>query len=593
MPFAIALKDLLARLNVPDLKDLASHLPGVETAGRKDQLIERIVQCMLGPGLKEIWSSLDETEQTAVAEAVHDPLGEYSERRFQAKHQRVPSFYASEGKSHGYSGKKGSVLGLFIHYEPIERHYIVPIDLRTRLKALAPQVAPVRLESSQTLAEVPGLVMRQTEREALLEVVVMLRTIEQARIPVSEKTALPSAAGQRLLAEKLAGGDFYPWVEKKKKWEQDIAPFKAFAWPMLLQAGALAIRAGGHLALSPAGVKGLSASPADVLRGLWRKWLKTTLFDEFSRVDAIKGQNAKGRVMSAVVPRRSAIEDALEACPVGSWVALGEFSRFMLASDLLFEVALDPWKLYLCDRQYGSLGYDGYGGWNILQERYIAAVLFEYAATLGMVDLAYVDPVGACEDFRSMWGTDDMAFLSRYDGLRHFRLTPLGAYVLGLDGDYRPVDIPSDVALSVLPSLQVNVVRGALGAEETLLLENWAEPVQPGTWRLDRQKALSAIEKGHAIAELQRFLEERDDMPLPDPVESFIQQCERNGKALKTLASAVLIECRDDDIAEAIATHKETASLCLRAGPKVLAVRTSHLDRFRERVRLLGFGMTP
>jgi hypothetical protein len=34
--------------------------------------------------------------------------------------------------------------------------------------------------------------------------------------------------------------------------------------------------------------------PAQVLRGLWQKWLKTTLFDEFSRVDAIKGQNPRG-----------------------------------------------------------------------------------------------------------------------------------------------------------------------------------------------------------------------------------------------------------------------------------------------------------
>ena len=122
----------------------------------------------------------------------------------------------------------------------------------------------------------------------------MLRTIEQARIQVSEKTALPGTAALRVLSEKLAGGDFYPWVEKKNKWDQEIGPIKAFAWPLLLQAGGLALRAGGRLALSPAGVKAMSAPPAEVVRGLWRKWMKTTLFNEFSRVEAIKGQNAKG-----------------------------------------------------------------------------------------------------------------------------------------------------------------------------------------------------------------------------------------------------------------------------------------------------------
>ena len=590
---SIALRDALACLTVPDLKDLVSHLPGAEMAGRKDEVIERIVVGMFGSGLQAIWSALDETQQAAVAEAVHHPLGEYSEQRFRAKYQRLPSFQVAGAKSHDYSGDKSSALGLFIHYVRDERCYLIPADLRARLEALVPQPAPLSLESSEALADDAGLTMRLTEREALQEVVVLLRTIEQARIQVSEKTALPSTAALRFLTEKLAGGDFYPWGEKKNKWDQEIGPIKAFAWPMLLQAGGLAIRAGGHLALSPAGVKGLSTPPAEVLRGLWRKWLKTTMLDEFSRIDAIKGQNSKGRVMTAVAPRRAAIEEALRACPVGRWVAFDEFSRFMQASDLEFAVVHDAWKLYVCERQYGSLGYAGSDGWNILQERYISALLFEYAATLGMVDVAYVDPAGACDDYRDMWGTDELAFLSRYDGISEFRLTPLGAYVLGLEAAYRPVAITSNVALSVLPSLQVNVVRGTLGNEEALLLENWAVAVQAGSWRLDREKALSAIEKGYDIAELQGFLESRDDMPLPELVESFIRQCARNGKALKTVGSAVLVECRDNETAEAIAGHKETEALCLRAGPKTLVVRTDHLDKFRERVRVLGFGMAP
>jgi hypothetical protein len=52
-----------------------------------------------------------------------------------------------------------------------------------------------------------------------------------------------------------------------------------------------------------------------------------------------------------------------------------------------------------------------------------------------------------------------------------------------------------------------------------------------------------------------------------------------------------VIECFDNEIAKAIAGYKETGSLCLRAGPKILLVRTDHLDKFRERVRPLGFGM--
>ena len=83
-----------------------------------------------------------------------------------------------------------------------------------------------------------------------------------------------------------------------------------------------------------------------------------------------------------------------------------------------------------------------------------------------------------------------------------------------------------------------------------------------------RQKSLSAIEKGHDIGELKGFLESTGGLPLPAPVETFIGLCEQNGKALKTLGSALLIECRDADTAERIAGHRETGTLCLRAGPK-------------------------
>lgn len=166
MPTTLA--DALVRLTVPDLKDVASHLADPATAGRKEVLIERILAAMLGPELKALWIRLDETQQAAVAEAVHHPLGEYSEQRFRAKYQRVPSFSLAGTKSYGYSGSRCSALCLFIHYAMDERRYFVPAELRSRLKEFVPEPPPVDLRSSDTPADNEGLTIRLTEREALL-----------------------------------------------------------------------------------------------------------------------------------------------------------------------------------------------------------------------------------------------------------------------------------------------------------------------------------------------------------------------------------------------------------------------------------------
>jgi hypothetical protein len=52
------------------------------------------------------------------------------------------------------------------------------------------------------------------------------------------------------------------------------------------------------------------------------------------------------------------------------------------------------WHLYIAEPRYGSLGYLGCHDWPLLEGRYTLCVLFEYAATLGLIDVTYTDPAG-------------------------------------------------------------------------------------------------------------------------------------------------------------------------------------------------------
>ena len=396
------------------------------------------------------------------------------------------------------------------------------------------------------------------------------------------------------MAGKLAGGDFYEIIAPRDKWDQQVGPIKALAWPLLLQAGALAQLNGSKLGLTPAGLKAMHAAPADVLRATWRKWLKSTLLDEFSRIDVIKGQKAKGRNMTAVAPRRAVIGEVLQRCPVDTWVSVDELSRFMRAGGYPLEICHDIGNLYIGDPNYGSLIYGGTRLWSLLQLRYLLCVLFEYCATLGMIDIAFTSPHEARLDFGDQWGTDEMTFLSQYDGLIYFRLTALGAYCLGVSASYAPaapVAAAATCALAVQASLQVSVTGGALSADEVLMLDNWALQEADQLWRLDRVKAIAAIERGHDAAQLAAFLQARDSQPLPVQVQSFLRTCTRQGKAMTVVASSLLIECVDAQTADLIAAHKDTAALCMRAGTHHLVVRLDQESRFRKAVRLLGYGI--
>jgi DNA-binding transcriptional ArsR family regulator len=246
--------------------------------------------------------------------------------------------------------------------------------------------------------------------------------------------------------------------------------------------------------------------PPATLREALEDCYRVDRLREFARALNVGGPTRKAEVAAAVAGRREAIVDALAECPIGVWITIGELSRHMRATGNVFEVARNPWDLYIADKNYGSLGYDGSGGWDVLQERYIMAFLLEYAAMLGVVDVAYTTPEDARPGFRSMWGTDDLPFLSRYDGLSCIRLTRLGAFVLGLVDEIAAPPAASAGCLEILPNLHVVPDGGEFEPRDETFLSTFCRRGAEG-FALDRTAVAAAVEKGHRIADLAGFLE--------------------------------------------------------------------------------------
>lgn len=594
------MQESFTSLTVADLKNLVSLFPNTPkpTPTRKDKLLEIVLAEMADEKLPLLWEKLDEGLQMAIAEACHNTGGFHIPSSFSAKHSKFADFSPSIRHSRYEVSEKTKYISLFFHYWNEE--YVLPTDLQAKLRAFVPKPAKNllhTLEAAPPLTildrddEPVELVIRHTEVEAITDLTIVLRSIERGKLSASAKTQMPSSSSQHTLAALLTGGDFYEYQPKKDKWDQEIGPIKAFAWPLLLQAGGLAQVNGSKLALTPAGSKALSAAPEKTLRALWKKWLKSSILDEFSRIEVIKGQKSSGRVMSAVPARREVLQEALKHCPVNTWLTLEELMRYMRAEGMPFTVCHEPWKLYICDANYGSLGYGGTSLWDFLQKRYAMCLLLEYCASLGMIDVGLVHPSQVEADFGGTWGMDDMEFLSQYDGLLYFRLNPLGAYCLELTDQYQAAKRLANVNISVQPNLSFNILSGELALADKLMLENWATAETPQSWRLDKVKTLSAFERGQDSTEILEFLQQADSQELPQQIEHFFAQGKAQGRALKVSATCLLIECSNSQIAEQIASHPETKAICLRTGEKHLVVKLELEAKFRNAVRLVGFGI--
>lgn len=426
--------------------------------------------------------------------------------------------------------------------------------------------------------------VRSTEREALANVAAVLQLCTAGKLRCSDKTMRPSAATARIVAESLAAGDFYP--------DDAIA---AFAWPLLLQAGGLARLDGGKLTLTPKGRKALGQPSADVIRALWERWPRHAPIDEFSRIEQIKGQRSS-TALSAAGPRRQAVASALALCPPDEWITVDELFTAMRRANLSPTIARSErglWRLYIEDAQYGSLGYDGHHDWPILEGRYTLAVLFEYAATLGLLDVEYVEAAGARDDFSQMWGADWLDALSRYDGLLAVRLNALGRYAAGLSTTYAPpAPTASSRNLTVLANFDI-VATADLPSAARLVLDSYAARTSDHVWTLSMAGLLAAADRGRPPVDLATFLAERSAHAVPGTVTTLLDDVVARAGKVRDLGMCRIVECTDPSVAILIARDRTLRAHCTLIGDRHLMLSDSGEARFRSALRALGYVLGP
>ncbi len=427
--------------------------------------------------------------------------------------------------------------------------------------------------------------VRLTEPDALANLRTVLELSAAGQVKCSDKTRRPTAATVRTLGAHLAHHDFYP-----------DEPIATFAWPLLIQAGGLATLDGTRLQLTLKGRAALGKPTAETIRHLWRRWLSYAVIDEFSRIEQIKGQRVRN-VLTAAKPRRQMIAQALATCPPGEWIAVDTLFTTMRRGNMSPTIARTDralWKLYLEDPQYGSLGYDGFHDWTLLEGRYTLAVLFEYAGTLGLIDLDYVHPDGARDDFRDNWGGDCLDALSRYDGLQAIRLTPLGAYGLGLADAYQPASSDATVAqsLKVLPNLDIVATGDRPTAADRLTLSAYARQTADRVWTVSATSLLTALDTGRDLTEFTTFLARCAEHDLPDALATLIADVRRRAGHLTDLGHLRVIECADPATAALITHGRALRSLCHPIGDRHLAVRPDQELKFRKALLKLGYAIT-
>lgn len=145
------------------------------------------------------------------------------------------------------------------------------------------------------------------------------------------------------------------------------------------------------------------------------------------------------------------------------------------------------------------------------------------------------------------------------------RLTPLGAYLLGVNADYEePEGELEDSGFIVQPNFEVVVAPGGARESHQLFLEKFAEKVSLGkadVYRLTFKAMVNALDQGISIQELIDYLQAFSDHPVPENVLLTLQGWERDSKKVR-IRTVTILEARDQFLLEELKSYKAIRNHC-------------------------------
>ena len=572
------LSNLLNEWNSDTLKKFVTLLDGKSKLTRKGDRIDHICAKLLHkPTLNTIWQQLDPIAQRAVSTAYYND-GKFDATAFVAQYGSLPPRPEKEGW-YSYYHSEPILFDLFViggeiadDLMPLLADLVLPLE-RFQLEGLVDPPKHVQMGKYNWEADVA-----ETEFTGRADLLTYLQLVEQKQVKFSPKSNRLTTASIRTVLDSLMMGDFRELPEKIT----GRTVIRPFGLDVFAQESGLMTRTGK---LTKAGREYLQTQDPDLFLTAFEKWTENGKFDEITRITQLSGLNSRGTRLTPPAPRREKVIEALSWCPVDSWISIFDFYRAIIIWDFDFDVESTEYSnLYIGSRSYGSLYGNSY--WHVVNGLYISAVIWEYLATIGAIDVVFVDDEYASFVQAEYLYTDEP--LSLYDSLLYFRINKWGAFLLGQADAYEPSQPRAKELFTIDETLRLQVV-GEMLPNELMQLEAMAEPIEENTYQLDTVKLLTAVEGGQQLDHLASFLQANHQGTLPAQVSAWLSRLQQNQGAFQEKETAVLVSLNHPNLMALVQQDKSLSKLCQPLDDNTVLVPSSKLPRFRKRLKGLGY----
>lgn len=216
----------------------------------------------------------------------------------------------------------------------------------------------------------------------------------------------------------------------------------------------------------------------------------------------------------------------------------------------------------------------------MVKKAFITGSVFLYAA-FGLIEIAY-----------NNINTDALGetYFSGYDGLQYFKLTPLGAYVLGITNEYESTDTEKTNNLQFDEESLIILAEGDLEVIN-VTLANYAERLATNRFRLTNGYFLKDCKSYKDIHNKIALFKNTVGKKLPANWENHFNQLLENSKAVKEQSKVLVFRLPADtkDLHRLIAQDTVLKPLVLKAENYYILVAGTDAAKFKNRMKELGY----
>jgi hypothetical protein len=239
------------------------------------------------------------------------------------------------------------------------------------------------------------------------------------------------------------------------------------------------------------------------------------------------------------------------------------------------EIIKTGYSSYTDKKNIGHIEYNRF-----ITEPFVKGSVFLYAA-FGLIEIAYADI-----------NTSELGstFYSGYDGLMYCRLTPLGAYVLGLTKSYDAPDSQQKNTIQLSDDSLVILAEGDT-AVINVMLANYAEKLANNRYRVTNGYFLKDCKNRKDIENKIALFKNTVGINLPPLWEKYFSELLSNAKAIKQQNQITILRLPADrkELHRLIAQDAILKQIVLKAENYYILIANTDVAKFKSRMKEFGY----